>query len=208
MLSDLLFLWRNREKPSVARRQLKMWAKRLFHSYGVLQLLGRTALSRLRGASIGHLTVLGKSKIAGRLRYLTIGNECSLGRCEITLHDKVTIGNCVVINDGAVLLTASHSLFDANWGRKEASIVIGDYAWIATNAMLLPGVSIGKGAVVGAGAVVREDVPDFTVVLGNPATPIKSKRSHELCYSPVMLNAPFEAWVGSRDAKPKSGGPT
>lgn len=208
MLSDFLFLWRNREKPSVPRRQLKVWAKRVFHSYGVVRLLGRTALFRLRGASIGHLTVLGKSKIGGRLRHLSIGSESSLGRCEIPLHDQVSIGNCVVINDGAVLLTASHSLSDPEWGPKKAPIMIGDYAWIATNAILLPGVRIGKGAVVGAGAVVRDDVPDYTVVAGNPATPIPRRRSSELCYSPVMLNAPFEAWVGPRHVKPKGGGPT
>lgn len=208
MLSDFLFLWRNREKPSAAQRQVKVWAKRLFHSYGVLRLLGRPGLLRLRGASIGHLTVLGKSKIGGQLSNLTVGNESSLGRCEIALYDKVMIGSCVVINDGAVLLTASHSLSDPNWGHKKAPIVIGDYAWIATNAMLLPGVSIGKGAVVGAGAVVRDDVPDYAVVAGNPATPIPSRRSRELCYSPVMLNAPIEAWVGPRYVKLNGGGTT
>lgn len=197
MLSDFLYLWRNREKPKTFPRLLKVWCKRLFHLYGVWHLLTRPAMFRLRGASIGRLTVLGKSRIGGRLSNLAIGDETSLGRCEIALHDKVTIGRCVVINDGAVLLTASHSLTDPKWGHKKAPIAIGDYAWITTNAILLPGVTIGKGAVVGAGAVVREDVPDYAIVVGNPATVLPCQRTRELSYCPVMLNAPFEAWIGS-----------
>jgi acetyltransferase-like isoleucine patch superfamily enzyme len=196
MLQEILYLWHSREKPKNFPRLLKVWGKRLFHLYGVCRLLTRSDLFRMRGASIGHLVVLGKSRIGGRLSNLTIGNESSLGRCEIALHDKVTIGRCVVINDGAVLLTASHSLTDPKWGHKKAPIAIGDYAWIATNAMILPGVTIGRGAVVGAGAVVRSNVPDYAVVAGNPAAPMPSQRSPELSYSPVMLNAPFEAWVG------------
>ena len=46
------------------------------------------------------------------------------------------------------------------------------------------------------GAVVREDVPDFGVVIGNPTRLMPNQRTRELNYSPVMLNAPFEAWVG------------
>lgn len=197
MLNDFLFLWHNREKPRALPRLLKVWGKRLFHLHGVCHLLVRPALFRLRGASIGRLTVLGKSRVGGPLLNLVIGNETSLGRCEIALHDKVTIGSYVVINDGAILLTASHSLSDPEWGHKKAPITIADYAWIATNAIILPGVSIGKGAVVGAGAVVRNNVPDYAVVVGNPAAPQSNRRISELSYSPVMLNAPFEAWVGA-----------
>jgi acetyltransferase-like isoleucine patch superfamily enzyme len=46
---------------------------------------------------------------------------------------------------------------------------IGDWADIGTNATILPGVTIGKGSIIGAGAVVVEDVPDFAVVAGVPA---------------------------------------
>ena len=63
------------------------------------------------------------------------------------------------INDGAVLLTATHSLTDPAWSLTIDPIEIGAYAWIAMNAIILPGVSIGQGAVVGAGAVVRRNVP-------------------------------------------------
>lgn len=81
-------------------------------------------------------------------------------------------------------------------GSQKKSINVGDYAWIATNAIILPGVSIGKGAVVGAGAVVRRDVPEYAIVIGNPASVQIIQRTMDLNYSPVILNAPFEAWIG------------
>lgn len=158
-------------------------------------LIVRSLLPRWRGASIGHLLVLGRSRIGGRLCNLSIGDETPLGRCEMALHDRITIGRRVVINDGAILLTASHLLTDPQWGHKKAPIFIGDYAWIATNAILLPGTTIGRGTVVGVGVVVRGDVLDHTIVIGNPAVQLPHQRTTELAYSPVMLDAPFEAWV-------------
>lgn len=56
---------------------------------------------------------------------------------------------------------------------KSEQIQIKDHAWISFNAIILKGVTIGKGAIVAAGAVVTKDVPDFTVVAGNPAKIVK-----------------------------------
>jgi acetyltransferase-like isoleucine patch superfamily enzyme len=196
MLNDALYLWRNREKPTATRRWLKVWAKRCYHIVNLYRLLLRSMWFRWRGASISRLVVLGKARIEGKLTLLSIDEESSLGRCKIALHDRVTIGRRVVINDGVILLTATHSLKDPIWSLKKAPIVIGDYAWIATNAIVLQGVTIGRGAVVGAGAVVRMDVPDYVVVLGNPAINSPIQRNTDLRYSPVLWNAPLEAWVG------------
>jgi acetyltransferase-like isoleucine patch superfamily enzyme len=196
VFSDFLYLWRNREKPGVVHRKPIVWLKRIYFFFATGFLLIRPVFVRWRGAKIGRLVILGRSRIQGDCSGLTIGDETSLGRCEIALHDKVHIGRRVVINDGALLLTASHFLDDPAWGHKKAPITIGDYAWIASNAIVLPGVTIGRGAVVGAGAVVREDVPDYRVAIGNPARLLLVQRTLELNYSPVMLNAPFEAWVG------------
>lgn len=202
MLHDIAYLWQNRERPGGVKRWLVVWAKRLMHAWALLRLLLGPIWFRSKGARVGKLVVMGKSCIEGNYRCLRIGDETSLGRCHIALHEKVTIGRRVVINDDVKILTASHSLSDPKWGHKKAPIIIGDYAWIATNAILLPGVLIGQGAVVGAGAVVREDVPDHAVVVGNPAKPIAIRRTTELSYSPVLLNAPFEAWVGCADSEP------
>lgn len=196
MLTDLIYLFSNRERPNKTRRWAIVWIKRWVQFFPLMQILLRVVLIRQKGAEIGELVILGHAKFQGYLTNLQIDDQVSLGRCEIILHDKVTIGRCVVINDGALVLTASHSLRDPAWRHKKAPIVIGDYAWIASNAIVLPGVTVGRGAVVGAGAVVRDDVPDYGVMIGNPAQLAPQQRTNELSYSPVMLHAPFEAWVG------------
>lgn len=60
-----------------------------------------------------------------------------------------------------------------------APIVIGDKVWIGANATVLPGVTIGKGAIVAAGAVVHRDVPPFTVVGGVPARILRELSQEE-----------------------------
>ncbi len=55
------------------------------------------------------------------------------------------------------------------------AVEIADDVWIGTRALILPGVSIGKGAIIAAGAVVTKDVPDYAIVGGNPAKVIKSR---------------------------------
>lgn len=196
MLKDVAYLWEHREQPEKLGRWVVVMAKRVLLFSALVRILSRPMLFRVKGARIGRLVVLGEAKIQGDVANLVIGDQTSLGRCEIVLHDTVQIGSCVVINDGAILLTASHSLTDPKWRHKKSPIVVGDYAWIATNAIVLPGVTIGRGAVVGAGAVIRNDVPEYSVVTGNPGVMQEHLRTNNLKYSPVLLNAPLEAWIG------------
>ena len=82
----------------------------------------------------------------------------------------------IIIEDGAVIssrvIVAAHdSLRDL-----VAPVTIKEKAFIGTGAILLPGVTIGKGGVVGAGAVVTKDVASGEVVAGNPARPIRSSK--------------------------------
>lgn len=194
---SLTYLWVNREKPSLlSSRWFIVWAKRFLQLYPLIRINSKVLIIRLKGAKVGSLSVTSNAEFEGRLVNLKIGEQTSLGRCKIVLHDRVTIGRCAVINDGVIVLTATHSLSDPQWGQKKKPTTIGDYAWIATGAIILPGVTIGRGAVVGAGAVVRENIPDFSVAIGNPSIITKDKRVRNLSYSPVLLNAPFEAWVG------------
>jgi maltose O-acetyltransferase len=112
------------------------------------------------------------------------------------LHDRIEIGSCVCINDGVTILTASHDIRDPKWGQISKPVVIEDFAWIATGATLLPGVRIGRGAVVAAGAVVSRDVPPYATATGNPATIREEKRTKDLRYSPVRFLAFQDAWLG------------
>lgn len=196
LISDAHALWSRRERPTDLVRAATVWVKRGFHARNIAKVLWTSERLRASGARVGSLVVVGHAKIEGDLGKLHIGDESSLGRCELAVHDQLRIGRRVVLNDGAIVLTASHALSDPGWPTKTAPVLIDDYAWIATNAIVLPGSRIGRGAVVGAGAVVRGDVPPGAVVVGNPALPTGRIRSEHLDYSPVLRNAPFEAWVG------------
>lgn len=192
----IAYLWRNRERPRGLRRAVRVWAKRVLNAPGLLHQLGRRWRLQRRGAQVGELSIIGESRIEGAIEKLRIGRESFIGRCEVSLHDAVEIGDRVVINDGVQLLTGTHSLSDPAWGLQTRPIRIGDYAWIAQGAVVLPGVLIGRGAVVGAAAVVRSDVPDFAVALGNPALVTAGRRGRHLDYSPIRMVASVEAWLG------------
>ena len=89
--------------------------------------------------------------------------------------DKITIGMRVAISREAFICTASHDITKPSRPLITAPITICDGAWIGARAIVLPGVTIGEGAVGAAGAVVTKDVEPFTVVGGNPAKFIKKR---------------------------------
>jgi acetyltransferase-like isoleucine patch superfamily enzyme len=86
------------------------------------------------------------------------------------MRAQVSIGSYVCISDGVEILTASHALDDPDWGMIARPVVIEDYAWIATGAMILPGVLIGKGAVVGGNAFITTSVAPGSRVSGSSRT--------------------------------------
>ena len=106
----------------------------------------------------------------------------------LTLYDEyrglVTFGERVAVASGVTIIAAS-GVNNSHLARipqvlerlvRTSPVAIHDDAWIGARAVILPGVSIGEGAIVGAGAVVREDVPAYTVVAGVPAKVIRSVR--------------------------------
>ena len=89
--------------------------------------------------------------------------------------DKIKIGTKVAISREAFICTASHDITRPERPLVTAPIAICDGVWIGARAIILPGVTIGEGAVVAAGAVVTKNVEPFTVVGGNPAKFIKKR---------------------------------
>ena len=94
--------------------------------------------------------------------------------CKFQDQGGIYIGDRSLIGHNVVLATLNHSLDPAKRSSLEpAPIHIEEDVWIGSNATVLPGVRIGRGAVVAAGAVVTKDVPAMTIVGGVPAKPIK-----------------------------------
>ncbi len=191
---------RHRYRPRFGSRDwIRYWGKRIYLTRDLLTRCWSTRRYVRGCGTFGRRTTVSPAKIGGNLKLLCIGNNCAIGRIEIQLHAQVTIGNCVVINDGCRLLTGTHEIHSPRWELIAKPIVIDDYAWIATGAILMPGVTIARGAVVGAGAVVTKPVKPYEVVAGNPARSIGQRRNHDLCYYPSASVALYEAWLGPLD---------
>jgi acetyltransferase-like isoleucine patch superfamily enzyme len=103
-----------------------------------------------------------------------VDRDCVLdGRGGIEIGDNVNLASEVII------LTAYHDPDSDDFGGIQKKVVIEDCVWVATRAMILPGVRIGRGAVVGAGSVVTKDVAAGMIVAGNPAKVIRERQSSQ-----------------------------
>ncbi|ALF53432.1 maltose acetyltransferase [Nostoc piscinale CENA21] len=139
--------------------------------------------------------ILGELAVFSYGGKIEIGEDCYIGEgTRIRSANSIKIGNEVVISDNVTIYdTDAHSLNHALRHKefvevviqdnlikdakeldvKSAPVIIEDHVWIGFNAAILKGVTIGKGAIIGASSVVTKDVEAFTVVVGNPAKVIK-----------------------------------
>ena len=137
---------------------------------------------RLFGMRIGKNTVLNMSQYINNPNLIVIGENTHINRgCFIDGRAGCCIGDSVSISHNVSLVTGGHDLMSKTFSGVYKPIVVKDYVWIGINATILQGVTIGKGAVVAAGAVVTMDVEDYTVVGGVPARVI-GHRSRDLDY--------------------------
>jgi acetyltransferase-like isoleucine patch superfamily enzyme len=112
---------------------------------------------------------------------ITIGAHSVVDRdCTLDGRGGIAIGQNVNLAPEVMVLTAYHDPDSDDFAGIEKPVVIEDYAWIATRAMILPGVRIGRGAVVGAGSVVTKDVVAGTIVAGNPAKVIRERQGNQV----------------------------
>ena len=119
----------------------------------------------------------GRSESLGDFKKLTIGQECYIGEQVILdLTDEIRLGKEVVLSARVSLFThqeVGNRIISKSLDEYRSPILLGDGAYLGTGAIVLPGVRIGKMCVVGAGAVVTQDLDDFSVAVGVPAKVIR-----------------------------------
>lgn len=138
--------------------------------------------------------VLAKKMLKSCGRHVNVENQCYIGsgkRIEVGdysgigqrcyLQGDIKIGNYVMMAPEVMILTENHRFEDSSRlmrfeGNQEAQpVTIEDDVWIGTRVIILPGVTIGRGSILGAGSVVTKDVEPYSIVAGNPARLVRKR---------------------------------
>jgi len=132
---------------------------------------------RLAGIKIGRGSTIHMQARFYDPRNIEIGNDSIIGEgVVLDGRDKLVIGDHVDIASEVMIYNAEHDVQSSNFRAVTAPVEIHDYVFIGPRAIVLPEVKIGKGAVVGAGAVVTRDVLPFKIVGGVPAKEIGERK--------------------------------
>lgn len=160
-------------------------AKHLPPSYSGIRL-GQTALRRFCGRLM--LAHCGKQVNIEHNAYfspkVSLGDRSGIG-VNAKIHGACTIGNQVMMGENCTIITRNHRfdrtdipMMDQGF-EDERPVSIGSDVWIGDNVTILPGVHIGDGCVIGAGAVVTRDIPPYTIAAGVPARVIRNRKDPE-----------------------------
>jgi maltose O-acetyltransferase len=118
----------------------------------------------------------------GRGRHITLGDRSAIG-INASLHGPVHIGSDVMMGPDVMIFALGHATARTDVPMVEqgyiepSPVVIEDDVWIGARAILLPGITIGHGSIIGAGAVVSRSIPPLSVAVGNPARVVKTRQS-------------------------------
>ncbi len=132
---------------------------------------------RIEGMKIGRGSTIHMGAVFYNAGNISIGKDSIIG--ENTVLDgreKITIGDHVDIASEVMIYNAEHDINDPSFKAVTQPVEIGDYVFVGPRAIILPGIKIGSGAIVGAGAVVTKDVSDFGIVGGIPAKVIGQRK--------------------------------
>lgn len=159
-------------------------------SYFPSSLVRRNAL-RMVGARIGRGVLIYHGFETYYPWNMSIGSNSSFGfHCVLDARGGLTVGsNCNISSDVAIW-TAEHDVQARDFAYTTDAVIIEDYVWISYRAIILPGVRIGAGAVIAAGAVVTKDVTPYTIVAGVPAVKV-GDRNRDLDYDPGISSGNY-----------------
>jgi acetyltransferase-like isoleucine patch superfamily enzyme len=156
-----------------------------------IRFVRNVLVRRLMGVDLAPTAQLYRWREVRSGRNISVGESTTIGLwATLDGREGITIGRCVNFSSEVSLWTLQHDPQSPEFATKGGPITIGDYAWISYRATILPGVTVGEGAVVAAGAVVTKDVPAYAIAGGIPAKVI-GQRTDDLRYE---LNRRDAAW--------------
>jgi len=178
--------------PRLRNTKRSYFATKMAYNIGRLHGLRlRLYLYREMGMKVGKNCVIRRGIYLTSPNELEVGDGSFLGRASLYCTGGVKIGKNVNVSDGVVIITAKHDVNSPKFEALYEPVRLEDWSWIATNAIILGGVTVGEGAVVAAGAVVTKDVPPYSVVGGNPAQVIGERKKQAFDYVPGNYHPPF-----------------
>lgn len=138
---------------------------------------------RLSGMKIGRGTTIHMGTRFFEVENIVVGKDTIIGEdAFLDGRAKIFIGDHVDISSSVMIYNSKHDINDKYFQAVDAPVTIHDYVFIGPRAIILPGVTIGKAAVVAAGAVVTKDVKDFAIVGGVPAKVIGERKNKDVHY--------------------------
>lgn len=143
----------------------------------------RRAAYRLAGMKISKNVRFFEGVHVRNPKGIQMGDGCSIGtRVLLDGRMGLTVGKSVVFGYECIIWTLNHDYNDTNFCTKGAPVTIGDYAWICSRSIVLPGITIGEGAVVASCAIVTKDVPPYAIVAGIPAKVVGQREKKNYMY--------------------------
>jgi len=137
----------------------------------------RAFILRVFGAKVGKgVRVYAKTKIWAPWN-LELGDECAIANGVILYSQgRIQISRRATVSQGSHLVAGTHDYNLPGFPLLTSPIIIGEYAWLAADTFVHPGITIGEGCVIGARSVVTKDMPQWMVCAGHPCKPIKERK--------------------------------
>ena len=146
-------------------RQFRPWRNLLLRLFGATMAPSADVRGGARVWYPGHLRMGPRALLASGVNCYNMA--------------MVTLGDDVIVSQGAVLCAGTHDVDSRHFQLVTRPITIHRSAWIASEAFVGPGVTVGEGAVLGARAVAFRDLAPWTVYVGNPAAPRRQRQRHD-----------------------------
>jgi len=139
-----------------------------------------------KGVAISHGTVLvvdAEDKSVFDDSFLEIGDGTYIGEMNNLRAGGggIRIGRNVLMSQNVSIIASNHSMDPATemmfqaWDKRKCGVIVEDDVWVGCNSVILPGVTLGKGCVVGAGSVVTRSIPSMAIAVGNPARVVRNR---------------------------------